>query len=114
MFENRPRFESHAVPRHDREADALAEPCIANRECRRLFDRIMPQRERLDGGRMNVAAAADDHILLTAGGLCHGNSIEHALEPRLAKRHAAATASCHSAVASARKIRSVDREMRWR
>ena len=46
--------------------------------------------------------------------LCHGNSIEHALEPRLAKRHAAATASCHSAVASARKIRSVDREMRWR
>jgi hypothetical protein len=40
------------VPRHDREADALAEPCIANRECRRLFDRIMPQRERLDGGRM--------------------------------------------------------------
>jgi hypothetical protein len=34
------------------------------------------------------------------------------LEPRLAKRHAAATASCHSAVASARKIRSVDREMR--
>ena len=64
MFENRPRFESHAVPRHDREADALAEPCIANRECRRLFDRIMPQRERLDGGRMDVAAAADDHILL--------------------------------------------------
>jgi hypothetical protein len=29
-------------------------------------------------------------------------------------RHAAATASCHSAVASARKVRSVDREMRWR
>ena len=28
--------------------------------------------------------------------------------------HAAATASCHCAVASARKIRSVDREMRWR
>ena len=45
--------------------------------------------------------------------LCHGNSIENALKPRLATRHAAATASCHSAVASA-KIRSVDREMRWR
>src|SRR5580692_12636357 len=70
MFENRHRLEWHAVQGHDREADALAEPCIANRECRRLFDRIMPQRERLDGGRMNVAAAADDHILLTAGGLC--------------------------------------------
>ncbi len=28
--------------------------------------------------------------------------------------HAAATAACHSAAASARKIRSVDREMRWR
>src|SRR5215472_1065625 len=28
--------------------------------------------------------------------------------------HAAATALCHAAVASARKIRSVDREMRWR
>ena len=35
-------------------------------------------------------------------------------EPRLAARHAAATASCHCAVASVRKIRSVDREMRWR
>jgi hypothetical protein len=35
-------------------------------------------------------------------------------EPRLAARHAAATASCHCAVASARKIRRVDREMRWR
>ena len=31
-----------------------------------------------------------------------------------APRHAAATASCHCAVASARKIRSVDREMRCR
>ena len=35
-------------------------------------------------------------------------------EPRLAMRHATATASCHCAVASARKIRRVDREMRWR
>jgi len=34
--------------------------------------------------------------------------------PRLATSHAAATAYCHSAVASARKIRSVDREIRWR
>jgi hypothetical protein len=35
-------------------------------------------------------------------------------EPRLATRHAAGTASCHCALASARKICSVDREMRWR
>ena len=52
--------------------------------------------------------------LLTLAGLCHGNSIEHALRPKTPTRHAAATASCHCAVASARKIRSVDREMRWR
>jgi hypothetical protein len=47
-------------------------------------------------------------------GLCHGNSIEHAWRAKLATRHAAATASCHWAAASTRKIRSVDREMRWR
>src|SRR5947208_6496853 len=47
-------------------------------------------------------------------GLCHGNANEPALRAKLAKRHAAATAPCHCAVASARKIRSVDREMRWR
>ena len=35
-------------------------------------------------------------------------------EPRLAMRHATATASCHCAVASVPKIRRVDREMRWR
>jgi hypothetical protein len=52
-----------------------------------------------------------------AGRLCHGNANEPALpalRAKLAKRHAAATAPCHCAVASARKIRSVDREMRWR
>src|SRR5439155_15918048 len=43
-------------------------------------------------------------------GLCHGNANEPALRAKLAKRHAAATAPCHCAVASARKIRSVDRE----
>src|SRR5207302_6393415 len=46
--------------------------------------------------------------------LCHGNANEPALRAKLAKRRAAATASCHCAVASALKIRSVDREMRWR
>ena len=48
------------------------------------------------------------------GGLFHGNSIKHALnaEARCVmplQRHL-----CRCAVASARKIRSVDREMRWR
>jgi hypothetical protein len=32
----------------------------------------------------------------------------------LARRHAAATASCHCAVASARRFRRVARETRWR
>jgi len=60
----------------------------------------------------NCSCAVAAPLIAIPARLCHGNSIEHALEPRLAKRHAAATASCHSAVASARKIRSVDREMR--
>ena len=47
-------------------------------------------------------------------GLCHGNANERTLRAKLAKRHAAATAPCHCAVASDRKIRGVDREMRWR
>src|SRR4029077_8520444 len=46
--------------------------------------------------------------------LCHGKANKHALRAKHAKRHAAATAPCHCAVASDRKIRSVDREMRWR
>jgi ABC-type transport system substrate-binding protein len=50
----------------------------------------------------------------TSWGLCHGNATEHALRAKLAKRHAAATAPCHCVVASDRKIRSVDRETRWR
>src|SRR6516164_1272592 len=45
---------------------------------------------------------------------CHGNANEHALSLQLGTRHAAATAACHSAAASVRKIRSVGREMRWR
>jgi uncharacterized oligopeptide transporter (OPT) family protein len=52
--------------------------------------------------------------LVQVARLCHGNANERALRAKLAKRHAAATAPCHCAVASDRKIRSVDREMRWR
>ena len=46
--------------------------------------------------------------------LCHGN--EQRIERRqgLIRSHIAATASNHCAAASALKIRSVDREMRWR
>jgi hypothetical protein len=46
--------------------------------------------------------------------LCHGN--EHRIErgQGLIRFHVAATASNHCAAASALKIRSVDREMRWR
>jgi peptidoglycan/xylan/chitin deacetylase (PgdA/CDA1 family) len=35
-------------------------------------------------------------------------------EPKLAKRHAAATAAWHCTIASALNFRGVDREMRWR
>ena len=46
--------------------------------------------------------------------LCHGNANERTLRAKLGNRHAAATAPCHCVVASARKIRSAGREMRWR
>ena len=45
---------------------------------------------------------------------CHGNANQHELSAKFAKRHAAATAPRHCAVASARKIRNEHREMRWR
>src|SRR5215813_9515365 len=42
----------------------------------------------------NCSCAVAAPLIAIPARLCHGNSIEHALEPRLAKRHAAATASC--------------------
>src|ERR1700720_2188250 len=68
----------------------------------------------LDRGIMGILGP---HIATEADArqrLCHGNSIEHALRALTGPRHAAATASCQCAVASARKIRSVDRKMRCR
>ena len=49
----------------------------------------------------NREARADrQRVKMKVEGLCHGNSIEHALRAlRLAMRHATATAPCHSAVA---------------
>jgi hypothetical protein len=47
-------------------------------------------------------------------GLCHGNERRIERGQGLIGSHAAATASNHCAAASALKIRSVDREMRWR
>src|ERR1700730_11926222 len=44
---------------------------------------------------------------------CHGNANQHELSDKFAKRHAAATAPRHCAVASARKIRNEHREKRW-
>jgi hypothetical protein len=46
--------------------------------------------------------------------LCHGNERRIERGQGLIRSHAAATASTHCAAASALKIRSVDREMRWR
>jgi Resolvase, N terminal domain len=66
-------------------------------------------------GRIDIMVVYKvDRLTRALAGLCHGNANEHALRAKLAKRHAAATAPCHCAVASDRKIRSVDREMRWR
>src|SRR6201997_5673395 len=67
MFENRLRVDLRVTPRHYGQADAFAEPRIANRKCRRLLDRIVPQRQRLDRRWMDVATATYDHILLAAG-----------------------------------------------
>ena len=50
----------------------------------------------------------------TYGRLCHGNELRIERGQGLIRSHAAATASNHCAAASALKIRSVDREMRWR
>ena len=57
MFEDRLRCELHAAPQHDGEADAFTKPHIANWECRRLLDRIVPQRQYLDAGGMDIATA---------------------------------------------------------
>src|SRR4051794_2078638 len=51
---------------------------------------------------------------LVSGWLCHGNERRVERGQGLIRSHAAATASNHCAAASALKIRSVDREMRWR
>ena len=67
--------------------------------------------ENAAAAALKISAETEDALLQ---GLCHGNANEHASRAKLAKRHAAATAPCHCAVASDRKIRSVDREMRWR
>jgi hypothetical protein len=61
------RVDLHVTTRHYGQADAFAQPRIGNRKCRRLLDRVVPQRQRLHAGRMDVAAAAYDHILLAAG-----------------------------------------------
>jgi hypothetical protein len=67
MFEKRPRVDLHVTPYYHRQADTFAEPSIANRKCRRLLDRSVPLRQRFDACRMDVAATADDHVLLAAG-----------------------------------------------
>src|SRR5215471_11905414 len=67
MFENRVQVDLHIAARHHGQADALAEPRIGDRKRRRLLDTLVPQRQRLDAGRMDIAAAAYDHILLAAG-----------------------------------------------
>jgi len=61
-----------------------------------------------------IPLSTQHYPMLQRNRLCHGNSIKHTLTQCLAINHAAATAFCQSAVASARNTRRVDREMRWR
>ena len=77
---------------------------------------------RISGSKIFISAGDHDlaeniiHLLLARlpGGPCHGNASRAKVRARSKQVHAMATAAAHSAVASARKVRSVDREMRWR
>ncbi len=81
---------------------------------------VRPALERL---RDMVALSAVDVIYVHAPdrlarsyahqGLCHGNRAD-AQKPLPCGRPHAAVAACHCAMASARKARSVRREIRWR
>jgi hypothetical protein len=69
---------------------------------------------------MQRSLGAKDEFLLAAitrdlrKRLCHGNEGWFGRGEGPVGPHAAATASCHRAAASVLKIRSVDREIRWR
>jgi integrase len=107
----RPRAAGWTIRRHEKGGKHHAMPRYhALAETLHAYINAAGIAEDRKGWLFRTSRGHDGNIL---SGLCHGNSIENALKPRLATRHAAATASCHSAVASA-KIRSVDREMRWR
>src|ERR1700758_1893434 len=67
MLENGLWVDRHATPGHHRQADALAEPHVTHRKRRRLCDCMMLERQGFDPGRMDVAAAADDHVLIASG-----------------------------------------------
>src|SRR5206468_10924612 len=67
IFEDPVRVRLPVPARHDGKTDALTEPRIGKRESRGLRDRLMAQCQRLDRRRVDVAPAADDHVLLAAG-----------------------------------------------
>jgi hypothetical protein len=67
-----------------------------------------------DPGAAAPLARAVAYTCEDTGWLCHGNERRIERGQGLIGSHAAATASNHCAAASALKIRSVDREMRWR
>src|ERR1700722_3828640 len=67
MFEDFVRIWCRVADRHDGEADPLAEASVGYRKRRRLFYQAMPQRSRFDRRWMDVAAAANDYVLLAPG-----------------------------------------------
>ena len=66
MLQNRFRFDCGVLTSDDREADAFAEPRIGDRECGGPIDCSVSQRQGFDARRVDITAAADDDILLSA------------------------------------------------
>jgi hypothetical protein len=63
---------------------------------------------------VGVANYSSGTVYGSPQGLVTVNASRAEVRARSKQVHAMATAAAHSAVASARKVRSVDREMRWR
>src|SRR6266581_3785121 len=67
IFKYRFNIERLDPARYHRQAYAFAEPGVGDGEGGRLLDGCVAQRQGFDVRRMDIAAAADDDILLAAG-----------------------------------------------
>jgi hypothetical protein len=88
---------------------------FANRMRWWLFLRTAMRRVTIFGPSRDVSARpCAGRAVQAFRRLCHGNERRLGRGQGPARAHAAATAFCHCVAASALKIRSVDREIRWR